>query len=183
MLSESAVPTDALAAAQQALQARQPALAVRHLLSFLAQNPRHAPALELLGISYTQTGQKDEARRAFLLATQHEPGSASIHYNFAVFLAGLQDWDEAAEENRTALYLKPDHAGALALQQKMAEKIRFRDFTSSEGVDIKGRAVLTNSAFANVECPICGAKNHFSRRTCEKCSQLIPEMKEIIPVE
>lgn len=187
MADSPTLPLNALAAARQALQAGQPAVAVSCLSQILAGEPNNARAHELMAIAQTQAGNREAARAAFLRSTQCDPRSASAHYNFALFLSDSNDLDEAAEENSAALYLKPDHPGALALQKKLAERIRFRAYTVDEPVALVGTAptqrLQPSGEWNKLECTCCGAKNHITARTCSRCGNMLPEMDEIIPVE
>src|SRR5687767_8557928 len=105
---------DRINAAKSALVRREPLAAIAHLNQILAEQPGNSEAAELLGVAQSQAGNRPEALEAFRLATQLEPSRATAHYNYAFLLSQDKDTlDEAIEENRAALLIKPDYAQAL----------------------------------------------------------------------
>jgi tetratricopeptide (TPR) repeat protein len=187
MSAESSTSQQPLRAARAALKRKQAGPAVRHLDSLLARERDHAEAWELLGIAHTMAGDVPAARRAFEEATRRAPQRASAHYNFALFLAGINELDEAVLENQAALYLAPTHSGALSLQRTLAERIRFREHTADVGFAAVGKGAGPSrdpeAAWNHLECPICGARNFVTVRVCARCGNLLPEAEEIVPVE
>jgi|SRR5579872_1575817 len=186
-MTMSSAAAQPLQAARAALQNKRPGEAVQHLKSLLAVEPDNAEAHEYLGIAHTLAGNHVAARQAFQNATRLGPGRASAHFNYALFLFNSQELDEATEENCVALLIAPTHAGALALQKQLQEKIRFRDYTAEEGLAVVGTRPLApaqpSDEWKRLQCPYCGGMNYVTAKVCKKCNSLIPEMEEIIPVE
>ena len=78
----------------------------------LATDPRHGPALHMMGLMAHQVGQDDVAVDLLTRAAQFDPGSAALHSNLALALRGLGRNAEAVASLRRALALKPDSAEA-----------------------------------------------------------------------
>jgi tetratricopeptide (TPR) repeat protein len=184
MSSASAQP---LQAARTALQNKRPWEAVRHLKSLLSTEPDHAEAREYLAIAHTLEGNHVAARQEFQNATRLAPSRSSAHFNYALFLFNRNELDEAMEENVVALFIDRNHAGALALQKQLQEKIRFRDYTADEGLAVVGSRPNTapqpSEEWRRLQCPYCGGMNFVTAKVCKKCNNLIPEMEAIRPVE
>lgn len=187
MPSEHTTIQYSLRTVRDALKKKQPGQAVPILKSLLARLPDHAEAWELLGVTHAMAGHAPAARRAFEEATRHNPHRASAHFNFALFLAGIEALDEAVQENNVALYLAPTHPGALALQKTLAERIHFRAYTAEEGFTAVGKGNGPSrdpgAAWNRLACPTCGAQNFVTARTCARCGDYLPEVEEIVPVE
>jgi tetratricopeptide (TPR) repeat protein len=185
-VAETSVRSEGIRTARQWLQRGRPDRAVEVLKQVLTEEET-AEGCELLGIAQSMCGNGKAARAAFQMATRLEPGRASAHYNYAVILADANELDEASTENNTALYIDPAHAGANALQQQLKRRLQERDYTSHLGFEAVGRGEDVTKAtvgrWANLDCPICGAKNFMTARTCTRCGSLIPEMDDVIPVE
>lgn len=175
--------------ARAALQQKRYWQAVPALEAVIRADPSHAEAFELLGIAHTLTGDSRSARRAFRSATEADPGRATAHYNYALYLFEANEIDEAAEENNTALFISPSHAGANILQRQIREKLRFRDYTCDEAQEValvgraSGAPSIPSGEWKKLQCPYCNAMNFVTAKVCEKCNMLIPEMDEIVPVE
>lgn len=187
MSEDSSASQSLLLVARAALKKNQARVAVRNLESLLACDPSHTIAWELLGVACTMIGDVPAARNAFEEATRRDPRRASTHYNYALFLAGINELDDAVQENQAALYLAPTHSRALTLQQTLAERIRFRGHTAEEGFAVIGRgdgpADDPGAAWNHLQCPVCGAQNFVTVRSCARCSTLLPGAEEIVPVE
>jgi tetratricopeptide (TPR) repeat protein/SAM-dependent methyltransferase len=76
----------------------------------LAQNPRHAPSLHMLGLMAYQVGQSDIAVELMQQAAQYEPGSAALHSNLGLALAAQDRLKEAIASFRRSLGLAPNLA-------------------------------------------------------------------------
>jgi tetratricopeptide (TPR) repeat protein len=185
-MSEDAARSQ-LHAVRAALQQGQSGQAVNLLKELVNAGTATAEAYELLGMALAMTGNSAAARKAFIESTHKDPSRISAHYNYAVFLAATGDLDEAAEENRTVLFLSPQHPGALALQKKLLQRLRERDFTSEEGFAVVGSGIdpskNPSGILGKMKCPICGGANIVTARVCQRCGSLIPEMEELVQVE
>lgn len=180
------VVEERLNAGRAALQRKHFWLALPALKEVLLADPEHVEALELLGIAHTLANNPTAARAAFRQATRLAPGRTSAHFNYALFLFNISDLDEAAEELQTTLYLAPQHAGAIQLQQQLNERLRFRGVTAEEGfalVGSRGRNLDSMPGLETLQCPICGGMNRVMAKVCKKCNSYIPEMPDVIPVE
>jgi protein O-GlcNAc transferase len=80
----------------------------------LAQNPRDASTLHLLGIVTCQLGDNPAGVRYLRQAVAAEPASAIYHCNLAMALNESGDRDEAIAEYRRALILDPKYVQALS---------------------------------------------------------------------
>ena len=127
------------------LQRGQSLRAIGNLSSAIVSEPDNAEAYELLGIAYAMADHRIEARHSFEEAINRNPKSASVHYNYALFLSAIEELDDAAEENTTALYLLPCHSGALSLRDQLAQKMRARAY-SSAAYAVTGRTARRSSA-------------------------------------
>jgi tetratricopeptide (TPR) repeat protein len=181
------VRTAPLDYARSALRRGQAAQAIA-ALSHLTNSGQVTPEIqELLGVAHTMAGNASAARAAFQQALTLDRSRASAHYNYALFLMAQNELDEAAEENDAALYLSPQHAGALNLRKQLSQKLFDRRYVSEEGFAAVGnggdRIKSPSEQWAKLECPMCGGKNFITARTCSRCGGLLPEIDEIIPIE
>jgi tetratricopeptide (TPR) repeat protein len=78
----------------------------------LTIEPRHAGALNGLGLLAYQAGRNDAAVELIGNAVRLSPEFAEAHSNFGAALSGLGRFDEAARAFATAIGLKPDYADA-----------------------------------------------------------------------
>lgn len=160
--------------------------AVQQLRALLQQTQDHAEAYELLGIAYSQINKREEAREAFENAIRYGQDRASAHYNFALFLANMNEIEQANEEIQAALYIAPEHAGAIALQKKLSQQLQERRYTSEQGFAIsteqKDALHHPSAKWAGLLCHHCGASNFITARICVRCGHLI-EDRPIQPVE
>ena len=76
----------------------------------LADQPKHAKALHLLGAALSQQGNHTEGLRHIEAAMQIDEQSASIYNSRGNVLAALQRFDEAVASFDKAIALKPDFA-------------------------------------------------------------------------
>jgi tetratricopeptide (TPR) repeat protein len=76
----------------------------------LADQPRHAQALHLLGVALSQQGNHTEGLRFIDAAMQVEGQSASIYNSRGNVLVALQRFDEAVASYDKAIALKSDFA-------------------------------------------------------------------------
>jgi tetratricopeptide (TPR) repeat protein len=78
----------------------------------LAAEPRHAEALQLLGVIAHQAGHNAAAVDLIRQAIAIKPRFSEAHYNLGVSLSALGQLDEALEAYRGAIALKPDYPEA-----------------------------------------------------------------------
>jgi len=175
--------------ARAALRSRQPLVAIAQLNGLLAQHPDNVDAAELLGVAHSQAGNRQKALDALQRATEIDPGRATAHYNYALILAEDKNTlDDAVMEVQAALLINRDYPQALALQEKLTQRIRERAWRSDEEFAVVDAGNLDprknpQRAFAKLQCPYCNGMNFSTARVCVKCGNLIPEMEEIVPVE
>src|SRR5215472_1368289 len=74
----------------------------------LADQPKHAQALHLLGVAVSQQGNHSEGLRFIDAAAQIEGQSASISNSRGNVLVALRRFDEAVASYDKAIALKPD---------------------------------------------------------------------------
>lgn len=79
----------------------------------LAEHPRHADALHLLGLVAYKTGHWDEAAGLIAEAVQQDSTKAPYCFNLGVVLQKQGKFDEAADAYRRAVKLNPSYAEAL----------------------------------------------------------------------
>ncbi len=93
-----------------ALQAGNVADAVQLFNAVLQREPRHAPALNLLGIILTRLGQFAEAETVLRRALQEQPRSDATLHNYGIVLKALGRPAEAANRFTEALAINPNAA-------------------------------------------------------------------------
>jgi len=74
----------------------------------LAQQPRHADAMHLLGVIGLQTGRNDAAVEMIRRALEINPGIPGAHSNLGIALSGQGKPDEAINAFRQAIALNPN---------------------------------------------------------------------------
>ena len=189
LTSEQTDSQAVIVAARNAIKSQQTFSAISQLSALLSQEPDHAEAYELLGIAYSLADNTAQACQAFERSTQLAPSRVSAHYNYALVLLQANELDQAEEENRVARYLDKSHVGAIRLEETIGKRIRERDVLHTAGDDFaligSGPDIMRNPSepWAQLICEWCGAKNFVTARTCRRCGSLIPEVKEIVPVE
>jgi Tfp pilus assembly protein PilF len=98
---------NAFVAARDFLAQGNLARALETTLAGLKSAPSSAEGYDLLGISYTQQRDYDEAQRAFEHALSLNPRSAAVHNELANCFAQQQKMDLAEKEYRTTLGIEP----------------------------------------------------------------------------
>ena len=86
----------------------------RAYCAILAEQPRHAGALQLLGALCQQQGRHDEALDLIGRAIAVNPSNAVFHNNYGAALLSLERFAEAEESFRRALAIRQDYGDALA---------------------------------------------------------------------
>ena len=104
-------------------------VALRRGVELEPQAPDVAGTLANLGSMLAMNGELDEAVVVLRRAIEKEPGAAQVHHNLANALRELGRVEEAVEEFREALRLKPDYATAwsgllLTVQYRQVEPKR-----------------------------------------------------------
>ena len=179
---------DLIVRAKNELKMGKAISAISCLQLALKSESANAEATELLGIAYEQNGNRPRALKALQHATALAPGRASAHYNLALILSEMENrLDDAVEENQTALIIKHDHAGALALEEKLRKRLHDREWRSDENFTVvEPRSDHLNNAdadWAKLECHNCGGLNFVTARTCSRCGIYLHGESEVIPVE
>src|SRR5450432_765234 len=78
----------------------------------LAEEPRNATALHLLGALAHQHGRQHDAIELYGRAIAIDSSVASYHSNLGISLAIVGRQDEAIDASRTSISLKPDYPEA-----------------------------------------------------------------------
>jgi protein O-GlcNAc transferase len=73
----------------------------------LEREPRHAPALTMLGTIQAQRGSPAEAARLFEMSLEADPLQLNALYNYGIVLTELKRFEEALARYDSALALKP----------------------------------------------------------------------------
>jgi Flp pilus assembly protein TadD len=119
----------------------------------LARNPRHAPALQHLGVIAHQAGHHDAAAKLIEEALAIFPDYAEAQSNLALVLLALGRRQEAIERLRQAIKLRPDYAQAhynLGLAQDLAG-----DFAAS--IPCYDAAIRLKPDYADAHCNLGNA--------------------------
>jgi len=95
-----------------ALQATDPARAVRHYAEAVAAKADFVEARIALGVALAGAGNVREAETHFAEAVRLRPDSAEAHFNYGVLLANTKRFAEAAKAFSRALELEPNHERA-----------------------------------------------------------------------
>src|SRR5947199_7135740 len=95
----AAVQTD-LDSGQQALKAGDLARAEQLFRQFLSQNPNSAEALSNLGAICARREQFSEALVFYERALKQNPKLVQVHFNMAIALGHLRQYDKAAQHFR-----------------------------------------------------------------------------------
>jgi tetratricopeptide (TPR) repeat protein len=145
----------------------------------LADQPKHAQALHLLGAASSQQGNHTEGLRFIEAAMQIEEQSASIHNSRGNVLAALQRFDEAVASFDKAIALKSDFAepfcnrgGALQQLQRFDEALASYD--KAIGLKPDSPEAFYNRGLA------LGELNHFDEALAsyDKAIALAPDYAE-----
>lgn len=105
--------SNAISDALTALQRGKHARAERLLRDVIASDPRHVPALMILGTLYGQRGRSDQAAAQFERVIALHPDNADAHYNLGAALADRGSKERALDCYRAALAAEPGHTNAL----------------------------------------------------------------------
>ena len=98
----------------------------------LQTEPRHAPALTMLGTIQAQRGSLAEAARLLEMSLEVDPLQPNALYNHGIVLAGLGRFEEALASYDSALALKPDNPVILNNRgNALAELKRFEEALTS----------------------------------------------------
>src|SRR5437868_4459321 len=97
---------------QQALKAGDLARAEQFFRQFLAQNPNSADALSNLGAIRPRREQFSEALVFYERALKQNPKLVQVHFNMAIVLGHLREYDKAAQHLRHFLQAYPQEARA-----------------------------------------------------------------------
>jgi tetratricopeptide (TPR) repeat protein len=142
---------------------------------------------ELRGMALTMIGNLRAAQASLEHSVKLAPSRPSAQFNLALVLDRSDQLEDAAETCQTVLLLDPAHAGARMLEKRIADKLRDRRYTDASGFavisaeDDPSRRERTE--WHRNKCPNCGGLNHITRRTCNHCSLLLPELDPVVPVE
>ncbi len=109
---ETAAKPDSLAAAQQALEAKEYKRAVALLEEYLAQHPEHLGARFNLAYGYSLLGRAQEAIAAYRQALALDPKLFQAYLNAGLLLIQEGAPAEAAKLLAQAIQLRPEHVGA-----------------------------------------------------------------------
>jgi predicted O-linked N-acetylglucosamine transferase (SPINDLY family) len=113
MTGPGGAPADALERALLAHEAGNVAAAIGVCQAILDREPRHAGALNLLGVIEAQHGRFAEALRLLDASIEAEPMADAVHWNRGNVLGALGDLAAAATSYRRALVIHPAYAAAL----------------------------------------------------------------------
>src|SRR6516162_7821659 len=114
----------------------------------LADQPKHAQALHLLGVALSQQGNHTEGLRFIDAALQVEGQSASIHNSRGNVLVALQRFDEAVATYDKAIALTPDYAEAFCSRGAALQALKRLD----EAMVSYDKAIALKSDFADAFC-------------------------------
>jgi tetratricopeptide (TPR) repeat protein len=114
----------------------------------LAQNPKHAEALNLLGVLAGQAGRFNAAAEFIRRATELDPEYADAHCNLGNAFLGMGRFDEAIVAYRNAARLKPDFAVA---HNNLGEALKDNG-QHDEAIASYRQAIRLDPAFANAHC-------------------------------
>src|SRR5689334_4626039 len=114
----------------------------------LADQPKHAPALHLLGVALSHQGNHTEALRYIDAAIQIEGQSSSIYNSRGNVLAALQRYEEAVADYRKAIALKPDFAEAFANRGGALQELKRFD----EALASYDKAIALKPDYAEALC-------------------------------
>jgi tetratricopeptide (TPR) repeat protein len=114
----------------------------------LADEPRHAQALHLLGVALSQQGNHTEGLRFIDAAMQIEVQSASIHNSRGNVLVALQQLDEAVASYDQAIALKSDFAEPFCNRGAALQELKRFD----EALASYDKAIALNPDYAEAFC-------------------------------
>lgn len=116
---QDAEPVDHVARAREMLADSDRAAAMIELGKALYDEPEHFEAACLLGRVAWRAGDRDTARRAYLLATEIDPGRAGAWVQLGRLAFAGENLEEAEDLARHAVSLDPEDAGAHNLQGRV----------------------------------------------------------------
>ncbi len=100
--------------------------------SLLADEPKHAEALHLMGVLLSQQGDHTESLRVINAALQIKGESAFIYNSRGIVLVALKRFDEALADFERAIALNPQYAVALGNRGNTCQELgRFEDAIAS----------------------------------------------------
>jgi tetratricopeptide (TPR) repeat protein len=114
----------------------------------LANQPKHAQALHLLGVALSQQGNHTEALRFIDAARQIEGQSASIYNSRGNVLVTLQRFDEAVASYDKAIALKSDFPEAFCNRGGVLQELKRFD----EALASYDKAIALKPNFAEAFC-------------------------------
>jgi tetratricopeptide (TPR) repeat protein len=114
----------------------------------LADEPRHAQALHLLGVAASQQGNHAEGLRFIDAAMQIEGQSASIHNSCGNVLLALQRFDESVASYDKAIALKSDFAEPFCNRGGALQELKRFD----EALASYDRAIALRPNYAEAFC-------------------------------
>jgi tetratricopeptide (TPR) repeat protein len=144
---------DSFARALAALQAGQLEDAERLFKKTLRLQPRHVPALNLIGVVLTQLKRYGEAEQYIKRAIQENANSDATFYNYGVILKALKRNEEALEQFNKAIAINGSVAdtlnarGEVLLNLGEAEKA-LQDFDKALAINPRFLDALINKARA-----------------------------------
>src|SRR6516165_11245003 len=125
----------------------------------LADQPRHAQALHLLGVASSRQGNHTEGLQFIDAAMQIEGQSASIYNSRGNVLLALQRFDEALASYDNAIALKSDFAEAFCNRGAALQQLKRFD----EALVSYDKAIALKSDFVDAFCNRGGALQELKR--------------------
>jgi Tfp pilus assembly protein PilF len=107
--------------ARHALAKKDNPEAERQLQKAVAQYPKYAEAMSLLGEVYSGEGRKDEAEKMFREAMEADPKFIGPYFNLAVLAGTTRDWQRMLELTDKAVALDPYENPAIYLMNAVAQ--------------------------------------------------------------
>ena len=112
-----ATRAERMKAARNCLRAQN----VSGAIELLLQMDEDAEVCDLLGISLEMVGNRQAAIESMLRAIQLDPNRASAHLNYAQLLAREERFQEAIEQAKIALRIKPEYPAARELLASISQ--------------------------------------------------------------
>jgi tetratricopeptide (TPR) repeat protein len=150
-----AAAQNALDSGQQALQAGDLTRAEQLFKQYLSQNPDSAEALSDLGAVCARRQQFSEAVAFYAKALKANPKLVPVHFNMAIALGQLKEYDKAAQHLRIFLQSYPKEARArqllgLSLLELGDLRGALAELETSYKLNPKDGSILYTLALANV---------------------------------